>query len=81
MAIMVMDTALNKNILAVAIISILSANTLAGEWQFQPQLIIDETYSDNVDLTLNDKTSSLVSQTGIELSSLFSSKNLERLNA
>ena len=77
MAIMVMDTALNKKVLAVAIIAILSANTLAGEWQFKPQLIIDETYSDNVNLAFNDNISSLVSQTGIELNTLFSSKKLE----
>jgi hypothetical protein len=39
MAIMVMDTALNKTVLAAAIFAILSANTFAGEWQFTPQLI------------------------------------------
>ena len=77
MAIMVMDTALNRNILAVALIFILSANTSAGEWEFQPQLIIDETYSDNVNLSLNDNISSLVSQTGIKLDTIFSSKKLE----
>jgi uncharacterized protein (PEP-CTERM system associated) len=77
MAIMVMDTALNKKTLAVAIFAILSANTYAGEWQFQPKLLIDETYTDNVNLSLNDETSSLVSQTGIEIESLFSSKKLE----
>ncbi|NQZ22441.1 MAG: TIGR03016 family PEP-CTERM system-associated outer membrane protein [Colwellia sp.] len=77
MAITVMDTALNKKTLAVAIFAILSANTYAGEWQFQPKFIIDETYSDNVNLSLSDETSSLVSQTGIELETVFSSKKLE----
>ncbi|MBA6265127.1 TIGR03016 family PEP-CTERM system-associated outer membrane protein [Colwellia sp. Bg11-12] len=76
MAITVMDTALNKKVLATAIFAILSASISAGEWQFQPQLILDETYSDNVNLTSNDKTSSLVSQPGLELSTLFSSKKL-----
>jgi uncharacterized protein (PEP-CTERM system associated) len=77
MAIMVMDTALNKTVLAAAIFAILSANTFAGEWQFTPQLIIDETYTDNVNLSVNDTTASLVSQTGVELSTLFSSKKLD----
>jgi len=77
MAIMVMDTALNKKKLAVVIFAVLSANTYAGEWQFQPKLLIDETYSDNVNLSVSDGTSSLVSQTGIEIETLFSSKKLE----
>ncbi|MFB0981968.1 MAG: TIGR03016 family PEP-CTERM system-associated outer membrane protein [Alteromonadaceae bacterium] len=77
MAIMVMDTAVNKKKLAVALIAVLSANTSAGEWEFTPQLIIDETYSDNVTLAIDDQTSSLVSQTGLSLSTLFSSKKLE----
>jgi len=77
MAIMVMDTALNKSILATTIFAILSASTFAGEWQFKPLLLIDETYSDNVNLAINNKTSSLVSQTGIELETLFTSKKLE----
>jgi len=72
-----MDTALNKNTLAVALIAILSANTSAGEWEFTPQLIIDETYSDNVTLSVDDKISSLVSQTGLELSTTFSSNKLD----
>lgn len=77
MAIMVMDTALNKTVLAAAILAILSANTFAGEWQFQPKLIIDETHTDNVNVSVNNKISSLVSQAGIELSTLFESKKLE----
>ncbi|MFQ3192405.1 MAG: hypothetical protein ACI936_003557 [Paraglaciecola sp.] len=77
MATMVMDKALNKTVLAAAIFATLSVNTFAGEWQFTPQLINDETYTDNVNLSVNDKTSSLVSQTGVELSTLFSSKKLD----
>jgi len=77
MAIMVMDMALNKKALAAIVFAILSANTLAGEWQFTPSLVLDETYSDNVNLSVNNNTSSLVSQTGIQLSSIFSSKKLE----
>jgi len=77
MAIMVMDTALNKNIIAATVFTILSANCSAGEWQFKPKLLIDETYSDNVNLDINDKISSLVSQTGVNLETVFSSKKLE----
>jgi len=77
MAIMVMDTAVNKIKLAVALISILSAHISAGEWEFKPHLIINETYSDNVNLAFDDEISSLVSQTGLELNTIFSSKKLE----
>jgi len=77
MAIMVTVTALNKKKLAVALFAIFSAYTSAGEWEFTPQLIIDETYSDNVTLAIDGKTSSLVSQSGLELSTVFSSKKLE----
>jgi uncharacterized protein (PEP-CTERM system associated) len=77
MAIMVMDTAPNKTILAVAILAILSVKSFAGEWQFQPHLIIDETHSNNVNLSLNEEESSLVSQAGIELEALYASKKLE----
>ena len=77
MAITVMDTALNKKLLAVPVFAILSANIQEGELEFKPNLLIDETNSDNVNLTLNDKESSLVSQTGMQLSTLYSSKKLE----
>jgi uncharacterized protein (PEP-CTERM system associated) len=76
MAIMVMDTALNKKIIAATIFAILSVNISAGEWQFEPKLGFDETFTDNVNLAVNDKTLSLVSQIGFKLSTLFSSKKL-----
>jgi len=77
MAIMVMDTALSRKRLAATVIAVLSANVYAAEWQFTPQLVIDETYSDNVNLSINNKVSSLVSQIGFDLNTLYSSKNLE----
>jgi len=77
MAIMVMDMALNKKAFAAIVFAIVSANTLAGEWQFKPDFVLDETYSDNVNLSVNNNTSSLVSRTGIQLNSTFSSKKLE----
>jgi uncharacterized protein (PEP-CTERM system associated) len=77
MATMVMDTALINKALAATIIAILSANTSAGEWEFEPQLVFDETFTDNVTLSVNNKTSSLVGQAGLELNTLFTSKKLE----
>jgi uncharacterized protein (PEP-CTERM system associated) len=55
----------------------LSYSTTGGEWQFQPNIFIDETYSDNTNLSANNKIASLVSQAGVTLSSHFSSKKLE----
>ncbi len=40
----------------------ISFSTFAGKWQFTPNLGIEETYTDNVDLTTTEPTSSLVSQ-------------------
>jgi len=40
----------------------ISSSTIAGEWQFVPSFGIEETYTDNVELTTTDTTSSLVSQ-------------------
>ena len=41
---------------------LLVCTSLAGEWDFTPTLSIEETYTDNVELTINDQVSSLVSQ-------------------
>jgi len=72
-----MDTVLNKKSLVAAFIAALSANTYAGEWQFKPQFFIDETFTDNVKLSVNDNLSSIVNQAGLELNTHFVSKNLE----
>jgi len=77
MAITVMDTALNKKVLAAAIIAISSANAYAGDWQFKPKLLIDETYTNNVTLALNDEQPSLVSQAGISFENIFTSNKLD----
>lgn len=46
---------------------ILSPVTLAGEWTFDPNIGLTETYSNNVELTNSNKESSLVSQAFIGL--------------
>jgi uncharacterized protein (PEP-CTERM system associated) len=68
MAIMAMVTARKTSnsclINALALLSYFtfSTSTMAGEWEFVPSFGIDETYTDNVELTVTDPTSSLVSQ-------------------
>ncbi len=41
---------------------VISSSAIAREWQFIPNFGIEETYTDNVELTITDPTSSLVSQ-------------------
>ncbi|WP_159816923.1 TIGR03016 family PEP-CTERM system-associated outer membrane protein [Colwellia sp. 20A7] len=50
------------NVLTLLTCSIFATSTMAGEWQFVPTFGIEETYTDNVELTISDPTSSLVSQ-------------------
>jgi len=47
--------------------SAISSSTIAGEWQFVPSFGIEETYTDNVELTATAPTSSLVSQAVVGL--------------
>ncbi len=68
MAIMAMATIhKNNKKLLIAVLSSFPLWANAGDWQFKPELTLDETYSDNVELSLNDKTSSLVSQIGVRV--------------
>ncbi|MDO6487724.1 TIGR03016 family PEP-CTERM system-associated outer membrane protein [Colwellia sp. 6_MG-2023] len=68
MAIMAMATVRKANnfhlanVLTLLTCSIFVTPTMAGEWQFVPTFGIEETYTDNVELTITDPTSSLVSQ-------------------
>ncbi len=55
----------------------LSANSLAGEWQFNPSLGLTETYTDNVELNRLNKQSSLVSQFIIGADANYSSNKLQ----
>jgi hypothetical protein len=67
MAIMAMATAKNINkcrlntSLAI-ILLVVSPLLLAKNWKFTPSVALDETYSNNVELTINDPTSSFVTQ-------------------
>ncbi|ARD44536.1 outer membrane beta-barrel protein [Colwellia sp. PAMC 21821] len=51
--------------------------TFAGDWQFDPSITINETYSDNVGLSANNEQSSLVTQTGLNLQSSYKAQNAE----
>ncbi|NQY48063.1 MAG: TIGR03016 family PEP-CTERM system-associated outer membrane protein [Colwellia sp.] len=55
----------------------LSANSLAGEWRFDPSLGLTETYTDNIELNQLDKQTSLVSQFIIAADANFSSRKLQ----
>lgn len=57
------DCLLNCYIGSLAIWMVTSASAFAGDWQFKPSLNLDETYTDNVELTSLDQTSSFVTQT------------------
>ena len=80
MAIMAMVTVKNSNVFRLAIVVallswfVLSFSTIAGEWQFNPNLSIKETYTDNIDLTNIDPTSSLASQAIVGLSADYQSR-------
>jgi len=49
----------------------------AGEWTFNPNLTLDETYSDNVELKTTDKKESYVNQTRFGLDIAFNSRLAE----
>ena len=71
MAITAMDM-VRKTKLTTLFFALLNSNLVsAGDWKFEPSIVIDETYTDNVKLVTNDKVSSLVSQTGLEIESSY----------
>ena len=80
MAIMAMATVRKiKSFRPTSIVALLSwfaisSSTLAGEWQFVPNLAIEETFTDNVELTIIDPTSSLVSQAIIGVDAEYTSR-------
>ncbi|WP_440874890.1 TIGR03016 family PEP-CTERM system-associated outer membrane protein [Thalassotalea sp. PLHSN55] len=68
MATMVMATTQKTNKVTLAVIlAMLPAYSMASSWNFTPQLTLDETFSDNVELSRSNETSSLVSQVGVKL--------------
>ena len=78
MAIMAMATVQknNKRLLAALLASIPLVG-LASGWQLTPKLTLDETFSDNVEHTLIDTTSSLVSQVGVLINEEYRSSKAE----
>jgi len=75
MAIMAMDTVKNKKLSAFYVALLFSQYSYAGEWQFTPSISIDETYTDNVELTTNNEISSLVSQSILSINSSYIAKH------
>lgn len=76
MAIMVMDMTRKASIGLLSFTLLSSISSFAGQWQFDPSIKLDETYSDNVGLTSGNKESSLVSQAGVLLDTSYIAKNL-----
>lgn len=77
MAITAMGMAHKTKLSAVCIALICSKLATAGEWQFDPSIIVDETYSDNVGLTTNNEQSSLVTQVGLNIESTYKAQQAE----
>lgn len=77
MAITAMGMAHKTKLSAVCIALICSKLAVAGEWQFDPSIIVDETYSDNVGLTTNNEQSSLVTQVGLYIESTYKAQHAE----
>lgn len=80
MAITAMDmTKTNKIITSNSIIALIicfsfSMPTYSEGWQFTPSIAIEETFTDNVELTIDDPTSSLVSQAIVGLNTTYQSR-------
>ncbi|SET37333.1 TIGR03016 family PEP-CTERM system-associated outer membrane protein [Thalassotalea agarivorans] len=75
-----MGTAItNKYLLKIIIIisSVFSCSTLGQEWRFTPGVTLDETWTDNVELTRYNRTQSLVGQYGVTLQETYQSQDIE----
>ena len=75
MAIMAMGMAHKTKLSVVCLTLLYSTFTIAGDWQFDPSINIDETYTDNVGLAANNETSSLVSQAGLNIESKYKAQH------
>lgn len=75
MATTVMAMAQKIKLSAIFLTLIYSNVAFAGEWQFKPSILIDETYTDNVGLVTNNEESSLVSQAGLNIESTYKARN------
>lgn len=73
---MVMVKKPNKKLALLVTLTALPHLALAGDWVFKPDLALDETYTNNVELTPDDKKSSLVSQLKAGLAAKFTSRDV-----
>ena len=71
MATTAMGMAQKTKLSAVCLVLIGSNFAFAGDWQFDPSITVNETYSDNVGLTAVNEESSLVTQAGLNLATTY----------
>lgn len=72
-----MDMAIKINKFASLLLLIPALPAFAGEWSFDPSIALKETYSDNVNLSIIDPQSSLISQVIAGLNTNYNSKLAE----
>ncbi|GAA5135460.1 TIGR03016 family PEP-CTERM system-associated outer membrane protein [Thalassotalea piscium] len=76
MATMAMDMARIKSLSVFSLLCLLPQISTAGEWEFSPELFVDEIYTDNVKLTKSNEINSLVSQVGLALNTNYKAQYL-----
>lgn len=76
MATMATVTAKKSKLFTLVITALYSQLSYAGDWEFSPSIILDETYTDNVELTRANKIDSLVTQASIGLDTIYTSQYL-----
>ncbi|XQW85339.1 TIGR03016 family PEP-CTERM system-associated outer membrane protein [Thalassotalea piscium] len=76
MATMAMDMVRIKSLSVLSLVCLLPQISTAGEWEFSPDLFVDEIYTDNVELTKANKIDSLVSQIGLALNTHYKAQYL-----
>lgn len=65
----------NKTKLTTAFFALIYSNfAFSGDWQFDPSINLDETYTDNVSLVFNNQQSSLVSQAGVNIKTSYTAQ-------
>lgn len=77
MAITATDTAQQISVSVFCLTLLCSKLSIAGDWNFDPSLKIDETYTDNVGLVRDNEQSSLVSQTGVLIDSSYKAQQID----
>ncbi|SEL70272.1 uncharacterized protein, PEP-CTERM system associated [Colwellia chukchiensis] len=75
MVTMAMGMAQKTRLSAIICTLFCSSTVFAGSWQFEPSIVINETYSDNARLTQNNEKSTVVSQTSLKLKSSYEAQH------